>query len=70
MGSSASSLKSRRSWPPDVVEYHEVGSTPISSYEGTAIKVIQQNFTRVKQDVLMSLPASQLERAATLRARS
>jgi hypothetical protein len=53
-GSSSSSLRSRLS--ALTLSSLEVGSA-ISSFEGTAVQTIQQNYIHVKKDVLADLPA-------------
>jgi hypothetical protein len=42
----------------------EIGSA-MSSYEGTAVEEIQQNYAKVKKDVLAALPASTLPASTT-----
>jgi hypothetical protein len=54
-GSSSSSLRSRLTALTQ--SSLEVGSA-ISTYEGTAIKEIQQNYLHVKKEVLAALPAA------------
>jgi hypothetical protein len=54
-GSSSTSLRSRLG--ALTLASLQVGSA-ISAYESTAIGEIQQNYTRVKKDVLAALPAS------------
>jgi len=61
-GSSSSSLRSRLS--ALTLSSLEVGSA-ISSYEGTAVEEIQQNYTHVKKDILADLPASTTTSSST-----
>ena len=61
-GSSSNSLRNRLT--ALTLSSLEVGSA-ISSYEGDAVNTIQQNFLRVKKDVLASLPATTTASSST-----